>query len=249
MRTIKVITSQNKAYYDLIGKDCITTFLNYWPKEIKMELWAEDFVPDETSDRLIIKDFHKINPRFQQFVDLVESHTSNPKVLCRKKFWMKGHVVLTAIQEFNDDIFIWLDSDVVTLKTIPLDFFYNLLDEKTLSVDIPAGGKAKYKEAETGFFMLNMKHPLKDIVVDYYQKAHTTLEILNCKRYMETGAWANGVKLAEDRGAKTNHLGAAIDHITPFMHTELKEYMRHWVATNNKNLYASGKKITKEEFL
>ena len=99
-----------------------------------MELWAENFVPEEQSDRLIIKDFFKINPRFQNFVDLVEGHTDNPKVICRKKFWMKGHVVLSALEEFNDDIFIWLDSDVITLKDIPLDFFYNLLDNNTLKI-------------------------------------------------------------------------------------------------------------------
>lgn len=248
MRSIRVVTSQHRPYYDLIGKDCINTFLQYWPEKIKMELWAENFQPEEVSDRLIIKDFNKINPRFEDFARLVQKHTSNPKVLCRKKFWMKGHVVLTAMEECNEDIFLWLDSDVVTLKEIPLDFFYNLMDEETLSVDIPAGGKAKFKEAETGFFMLNMKHPLKDIVIDYYRKAHTSLEILNCNRFMETGAWTNGVKLAEQQGAKTNHLSASINHITPFMHTELKEYMRHWVDPKNKALYANGESVTKEEY-
>jgi hypothetical protein len=249
MRSIRVITSQHKPYYDLIGKECITSFLKHWPKEIKLELWAENFVPEEQSDRLIIKDFFKINPRFQNFASLVEAHTDNPKVLCRKKFWMKGHVVLSALEEFNEDIFIWLDSDVVTLKNIPLDFFHKLLDTNTLSVDIPAGGKAKYREAETGFFMLNMQHPLKNTVIDYYRKAHTTLEIMNCHRFMETGAWTNAVELAEAQGAKTNHLGSAINHITPFMHTELKEYMRHWVDPKNKALYAKGEKVTKEELL
>ena len=249
MKSIRVVTSQNKSYYDLIGKDCIKTFLEYWPNEIKMELWAENFSPEEVSDRLIIKDFNKINPRFDNFTKLVQKHNSNPKVLCRKKFWMKGHVVLTALEECNEDIFVWLDSDVVTLKKIPLDFFYNLMNDETLSVDIPAGGKAKNKEAETGFFMLNMKHSLKDIVIEYYRKAHTTLEILNCSRFMETGAWANGVLLAEKQGAKTNHLGTSIDHITPFMHTELKEYMRHWVDPKNKSLYSQGQQQTKEENL
>jgi hypothetical protein len=249
MRTIKVITSQHKPYYDLIGKDCIVSFLKHWPKNISMELWAEDFLPDEKNSRIVIKDFHKINPRFNKFVDLVNSHTDNPKVLCRKKFWLKGHVVLTALEECKDDVFLWLDSDVITLKDIPFDFINNLIDENTLSVDIPAGGKVHYREAETGFFALNMRHPLKDVVIDYYRKAHTSLEILNCNRYMETGAWANAVKLAEAQGAKTSHLGAAIDHITPFMHTVLKEYMRHWVDPKNKSAYVNGNSVTKEELL
>jgi hypothetical protein len=205
-----------------------------------MELWAENFVPDIEDPRLIIKDWNQINPRFDEFVALIESITDNPKVLARKKFWMKGHVVLSAMEECDSDVFVWLDSDVITHKHIPLDYLDNLIPRDTLSVDIPAGGKAKNREAETGFFALNLRHKMSQSVIDYYRHCHTTDEILRVNRNLETAVWWNAIANCGRRGAVTNHLVSKVDSLIPFMHTEIAEYMRHWVAPSNKNAYSRG---------
>lgn len=247
MRTFRVVTSQHKPYYDLIGRDCIESFLKYWPKNISIELWAENFVPDITDPRLIIKDWNKINPRFNDFADLISASTTCTKTLSRKKFWMKGHVVLTALEECSQDVFIWLDSDVITHDYIPLEFIENLIPENTLSVDIPAGGKAKNKEAETGFFALNLQHEMSQRVIEYYRICHTTTQILKVYRSLETAVWWNAVRDCESLGAVTNHLNTEIDSITPFMSTELGKYMRHWVTPTNKSAYQKGMIYTSEE--
>ena len=250
MRTFKVVTSQHKPYYDMIGKDCIVSFLKYWPKEVSLELWAEGFVPDIEDPRLIIKDFNKINPRFENFKKLMFSSTSNEKVLSKKTFWLKGHVVLTALEEFTDEVFIWLDSDVITHDHITLDYLNSLIPEDVLSVDIPAGGKGKDKEAETGFFALNLKVPQSKSVIEYYRDYHTSNKMLSTPRYMETSVWWSAIKNAESDGAKTNHLKSSKDHLMPFMYTELASYMRHWVATPNKSRYSKGnRENTQEEFI
>jgi len=249
MRTFRVVTSQHKPYYDLIGRDCIESFLKYWPENISMELWAENFVPDIEDPRLVIKDWNRINPRFDNFVALVESLTDNPKVLSRKKFWMKGHVVLSAMEECDSDVFIWLDSDVITHKHIPLGYLDNLIPRDILSVDIPAGGKAKNREAETGFFALNLRHKMSQSVIDYYRHCHTTDEILRVNRNLETAVWWNAIMNCERRGAATNHLASKVDSLVPFMHTEIAEYMRHWVTPSNKTAYGSGRRDRTEEEL
>jgi hypothetical protein len=247
MRSFTVVTSQHKPYYDLIGKDCIQSFLEFWPKEIKIELWAENFLPDIIDERLVIKDFEKINPRFKNFVSLIKSITQNQKILSREKFWLKGHVVLSALEECNSDVFVWIDSDVITHNTITLDFLNSLLPEDTLCVDIPAGGKARGKEVESGFFALNMNHPSAKKVIDYYRKCHTTTEILLVNRCLETAVWWNAVEAERVNGQKVNHLPTSEDSLVPFMYTELKHYLRHWVTTSNKSAYARGQDKTKEE--
>lgn len=247
MRTYRVVTSQHRPYYDLIGRDCIETFLRYWPEEISLELWAENFTPDIQDTRLIIKDWNKINPRFNNFVSLIESKTSNPKILGRKKFWMKGHVVLTAMEECTSDVFIWLDSDVITHNYISINYLEKLIPSDYLAVDVPAGGKGKNKEAETGFFGLNMKHPLADKVLKYYRSCHTTDEILRVNRNLETAVWWNAVEKQRSKGVLINHLHTSKDHLMPFMYTELAEYMRHWVAPSNKSSYSRGNQLTNEE--
>lgn len=247
MRTFRVVTSQHKPYYDLIGRDCITSFLEFWPKEVSIELWAENFTPDFEDSRLIIKDFNLVVPRLQEFISLVESATTNEKVLSRKKFWLKGHAVLTAMEHCDSDVFVWLDSDVITHKHITLEYLNKLIPEDFLSVDIPAGGKGKDREAETGFFALNLRHPEAKHVIEYYKQCHTTLDILKVNRNLETAVWWNAIKAAENKGAKTNHLHTSKDHLTPFMYTELAEYMRHWVAPSNKTQYSKGEKTKTNE--
>jgi hypothetical protein len=247
MRTFKVITSQHEPYYNMIGKDCIASFLKFWPKEVTMELWAEGFTPDIKHDRLVIKDFEKINPRFRDFESLMFSSTDDHKVLSKRNFWLKGHVALTALEEFDSDVFIWLDSDVVTHSNITLEYLNKLIPEDVLSVDIPAGGKGRDKEAETGFFALNLKHPLANEVIEYYKDYHTSLKMLTTARYMETSVWWEAIRQANKKGAKVNHLTTTNDHLMPFMYTELANYMRHWVAPTNKSQYSKGNRVKTQE--
>jgi len=252
MRTYRVITTQHEPYYNQIGRDCIASFLEYWPENITMELWAEGFEPDIKDDRLIIKDFEKVRPGLNKFLDLIYPYVPNDPntkdmFTKYKPFWLKGHVIANAMQECDADVFIWLDSDVITNKKIPLEFFENLLPEDTLSVDIPAGGKVKGKEAETGFFMLNMKDRNVQTVIKHYVNCHTSLEILKASRRLETGVWWQAVHLAQDQGSKVKHLATAVDSIVPFMHTELKEYLRHWVTKANKKNYHRGRRDTTVE--
>jgi hypothetical protein len=65
-----------------------------------MELWAENFVPDIEDPRLIVKDWNQINPRFDEFVSLIESITDNwkitnqPNILYEAGTWGPGDTVL-----------------------------------------------------------------------------------------------------------------------------------------------------------
>lgn len=241
MRSFRVVTSQNLDYYNMIGKDCIKSFLQHWPKDISIELWAENFSPDITDHRLIVKDWNKINPRFNDFVALIESTTDNSKVLSRKKFWMKAHVIISALEEFNNDLFIWLDSDVITNNNIPLEYLENLCPSDVLSMVIPAGGKAKDKEIESGFFILNNKHSDFLEFLKFYKEAHTTLKILDMNRYLETSVFWEGLKFLENKNnTKNNYLKIEKDIRVPFMYTELANYMRHWVCPDNKERYING---------
>lgn len=241
MRTFRVVTSQHRPYYDLIGKDCIKTFLEFWPKEISIELWAEGFVPDIEDPRLIVKDYNKVNPRCEIFLEKMRPFLQIHKHHMKEKFWKKGHVVLSAMEECEQDIFIWLDSDVITHANIPMKFFEKLIPEDCLSVDIPAGGKVDGKEAETGFFMLNKKHEKARQIIDDYRLCHTDIDAMQtASRLLETGVWWNAIKRAESQGAKTFHFPTAVNSIVPFMATDLAKYMRHWVTPKNKNQYQSG---------
>ena len=137
MKSIKVITSQHKPYYDSIGKHCITSFLEFWPKEIKLELYAEEFDPDITDDRLVVNRMNSVLDTWQQYIDLREA-TKKTKMA---KFWLKSFVKIHAMENTSEDILIWLDSDVITHNTINTAYLESLLPYDHLLCDIPSLGK------------------------------------------------------------------------------------------------------------
>lgn len=235
MRRFKVVTSQNKEYYDLIGRECIKTFLEFWPKEVTMDLYAEGFVPDIEDPRLIIKDFSNVSNNLEEFWNLIIKEQPEGRHTRAKKFYLKAHVVLESWNTFNDDVFIWLDSDIITHKTVPMKFLNNLCSKHTLSVDIPHGGKGWQREADTGFFMLNFKNPFAKNVVEFYKKYHTTTMIFNTFRNIETSVWWNAVEEQRQKGANVNHLQITVGEPDSFKTTILKEYMVHFINTQKKH--------------
>ena len=104
MRTFRVVTSQHRPYYDLIGKDCIKTFLEFWPKEISIELWAEGFVPDIEDPRLIVKDYNKVVEELssgheESVIDLANGRSVLEAYLKRKGF-------VTLYQQSNNSLHV-----------------------------------------------------------------------------------------------------------------------------------------------
>ena len=63
---IEIITSFNQAYYDLIGKDCVETWLKYWPEELTLTCYVEEFSLPE-HPRLKQISFDTFKPEYHEF--------------------------------------------------------------------------------------------------------------------------------------------------------------------------------------
>lgn len=244
MRTFKVITSQHKPYYDSIGKHSIESFLKNWPTNISLELYAEEFSPDIADPRLIVNPMPQVLKKWQNYIDLRET-TKKTKMA---KFWLKSFVKIDAMHSTNHDILIWLDSDVITHKSITVEYLESLIPEDTLLCDIPALGKLKNKESETGFCMLNTKHKNFNNFLNYYESFYQTKEgTSRLPRDIDSSVWWAARQQVVLEGAKVNGLVSTIDSHVPFMGTCLKEYMRHWVTKSNKLAYQKKYQVTFEE--
>jgi hypothetical protein len=245
MRSIRVITSQHKPYYDSIGKDSIESFLEKWPKDIKLELYAEEFIPDIADKRLIVNPMLPVLKKWHDYINLRETKKKTKMA----KFWLKSFVVIDAIKNTNEDILIWLDSDVITHKEITKEFLYSLLPEDTLLCDIPALGSLKDKESETGFCMLNMKHPMLDKFLKEYESYYKTKDgLASLPRDIDSSVWWAARKTLVEQDVKVNGLYSSINSHVPFMGTCLKEYMRHWVTKANKVAFKNNDRtVTFEE--
>jgi len=244
MKSIKVITSPHKPYYDSIGKHCITSFLEFWPKEIKLELYAEEFDPNITDERLVVNRMNSVLNTWQQYINLREV-TKKTKMA---KFWLKSFVKIHAMENTSEDILIWLDSDVITHKNISVDYLESLLPEDHLLCDIPSLGKLKNKESETGFCMINTKHKDFSLFLSNYKKFYETKEGTSAlPRDIDSSVWWAARQQVVSTGTKVNGLSSTINSHVPFMGTCLKDYMRHWVTKSNKAAYQKNHDITFEE--
>ena len=46
---LEIITSFDQKYYDYIGKDCVDSWLKYWPEEFSLTCYVEEFTMPEHS--------------------------------------------------------------------------------------------------------------------------------------------------------------------------------------------------------
>ena len=63
---IEVITSFDKRYYDLIGKESVDSWLKYWPSDMMLTCYVEEFrLPDHP--RLKQISFDQLSPSYVEF--------------------------------------------------------------------------------------------------------------------------------------------------------------------------------------
>ena len=172
---IEVITSFNLRYYDLIGKDSVTSFLKYWPKELTLTCYVEEFKLSTRSKRINQIDFSELDPDYAQYQADTTLRQSD------KKFAKKAYSFMHAMNHSTADWIVWLDADVITAKKLPLSALTDLLLPEYLSMYMGVtydtskdGTPGNWLCPETGIFAVNTQHGRFNQFRDEY-----------CRRYHE----------------------------------------------------------------
>ena len=101
---IEIITSFNQDYYDLIGKNCVETWLKYWPTNLTLTCYVEEFrLPDHP--RLNQISFDDFKPEYYEFQSTAEKQVH--------KFAKKAWSFIHAMENSTADRIVWLDADVL----------------------------------------------------------------------------------------------------------------------------------------
>jgi hypothetical protein len=232
---IEVITSFHKPYYDLIGKDSISSFLLYWPSEVSLTCYVEGFsLPEELKINQISFDSFG-----QEYVDFQQREYSGNV----KKFAKKAFSFIHAMEHSTADRIIWLDADVLTTKQIPLTFLKDHLPDDVLSThmgvtyrDAKDGRVGEWYVPETGFFAVNTRHPSFDKFRKRYKTIYVNGEFDGLRRWYDNDVYGH---VLESLKAKTFDLcgDAKKEYKTPMKHTVLNEYLIHYKAKHSKVNY------------
>jgi hypothetical protein len=231
MLNIEVITSFNQHYYDLIGKDAVSTWLKYWPKDMSLTCYVEEFeLPaDPRINQVSFDTFEKEYFTFQG--------TEHKQV---KKFAKKAWSFIHAMQHSTADRIVWLDADVLHTDYIEKKFLNEILPDDVLSTHMGVtyfsakdGTPGRWFVPETGFFAVNTKHKLFDQFRSEYRRHYVEHDHKNMRRFYDNDVYgyvfeklkAPGNDLCKDftKGYKT-----------PMRHTVLGPYMQHYKAKHSK---------------
>lgn len=234
---IEVITSMSQTYYDLIGKDCLHSFLQYWPQQFKLHVYVEELVLEDHY-RIKQTNFSKLDPDYQAFQLDPNCNQSE------KKFAKKAYSVMHAMNHSPANWIIWLDADVVTTAPIPETFWHALLDDQHLSMYMgvhytldKTGNAGHWLVPETGVFAVNTKHKeFKNLRYEYCRRYHKR-DKTNLRRFYDNDVFGAAIKHAT--GSTHRDLCAQFDkpYKTPLRHTVLGPYLKHYKAKHSKAEY------------
>jgi hypothetical protein len=231
---LEIITSFDQKYYDLIGKDCVDSWLKYWPEEFRLTCYVEEFTMPE-------------HPRIKQipFDNLCKEYFEFQKTSVKqiKKFAKKAFTFIHAMENSTADRIIWLDADVITLQTLSKSLLLKILPEHVLSTHMgviyytdKSGNPGKWFVPETGFFAINTQHELFENFKIEYKRHYIEKDCQHLRRFYDNDVYgyvfeklkAPGYDLCDkfDKGYKT-----------PLPHTELGIYLKHYKAKGSKKVY------------
>ena len=152
---LTVISSQGIDQWNEYGSDLFKSFVEYWPSDIKLNLYSETFDQMPQHERINLLDLNVVGGmEYDRFVN-------DPEVWRRtKKFSHKAFSIMHALENQNNGFLIWIDADVVTKKEISKEWLLEICPDYCLTAHLglhqfnPRLDKTVYG-AETGFFVIN----------------------------------------------------------------------------------------------
>jgi hypothetical protein len=235
---IEIITSFNKTYYNNIGKDCVDTWLEYWPRELSLTCYVEEFSLDD-NPRIKQIDFSQLGKDYETF-----QHTKSIGGQ-ERKFAKKAFSFIHSLHNSVADRIIWLDADVISTAKFPMDILKSILSDDVLSThmgvtyhETKSGIAGRWFVPETGFFAVNTRHEKFETFKKLYTERYTSHNKEGLRRFFDNDVYGWAI---EETNAKCLDLCAKFKkpYKTPIKHTVLGPYMHHYKAKSKKD-YASG---------
>jgi hypothetical protein len=234
---IQVITSFNQIYYDLIGKDCVSSFLEHWPAELSITCYVEEFqLP--THARIDQIDFSQLDPDYAQY----QLDTSLNQSM--KKFAKKAYSVMHAMHHSPAEWIIWLDADVITVQTLPIELLQRVLRSQDLTMYMGVTYNLDKQQRpghwlvpETGVFAVNTQHPdFAAFRAEYCRRYHER-DYGDLRRFYDNDVFGAALLAVPDAEVFDLCENFSKKYKTPLRHTILGDHLIHYKAKHSKAEY------------
>lgn len=188
-----VVTTFHKAGYEKYGRRMIQTFLQTWPSDIMLIVYAEDCDVTEEAPNLIIRDLHKEVPELVAFKERWKHDpkargevATGPKDHKGKqrgigfrwdaiRFSHKVYSVCDAAKRTNADVLFWMDADMVCHTPVTHEFIERMAKPST---GLGFLGRVN-KFTECGLYSMNLRDPATQVFLKEFQEAYDTGILFN----------------------------------------------------------------------
>jgi hypothetical protein len=184
---IAVVTTFHKEGYEKYAKKMIQTFLDTWPDDVTLIVYAEDCEVEEQCSNLVVRDLHGSCPQLVSFKDRWKGvpkanglEPIPPIIPGAKKqaglgfrwdairFSHKIYAVCHAAQTVEYDVLFWMDADMVCHTPIDHRFL-----ETMAGPNIGLGFLGRQnKFTECGLYSMNLRDPITREFLNEFQTAY-----------------------------------------------------------------------------
>jgi|TARA_R110000803_G_scaffold36453_2_gene78235 hypothetical protein len=248
MTTLTVLTTFPPNRWNVYAQRMVESFLQYWPKDVKLFVYYEKQKPELQDERLVYIDIEAVNPELVKFK---ERHKNDPVangeiteipggvrrdpaagkndkgkgsyLWDSVRFSHKTFAVDHAIKNANTDYVLWLDADTYTFKPITREFVCGLLPIDKLVNFLGRGDKYP----ECGWVCYNLTHSSIKNFMKVWTDMYITDSIFNELEWhdsylfwevLKRTAVTDSVDIGKGAGARGHHV---------FINSVLGEYIDH----------------------
>jgi hypothetical protein len=196
-RKFSVVSTFNQSGYDKYASRMIDTFLQNWPEDVHLYVYAEDCKVRQKHERLHVYDFHKTVPELVAFKQrwgddpkargmVPQGPTNNkgkaPGIGFRWdaiRFCHKIYAVCHHAKQHLSDVMFWMDADMVCHSPVTTDFIESQIPKP---YGIAFIGRRK-KFTECGLYALDLTDKSTNRFVQQFQGAYDDGSIFQMKEW------------------------------------------------------------------
>jgi hypothetical protein len=168
----------------------IQTFLQNWPREVKLYVYAENCQVTETAPNLIVKDLHSASSDLVTFknkwsgVPKANGDVSQDPVRSKRRdagkgfkwhairFAHKVYAIFDCARPADADILLWMDADTICHSPISMQDLHKMIPADSELCYL--GRKGKYSEC--GLYSMNLRSPNIQAFLKEFQRVYDEAE-------------------------------------------------------------------------
>lgn len=240
---INVVTSCSWSGWHAYGRDCVDSFLKYWPQEVRLHLCSEDKIV-EAPDHLVsvhdlladreLREFlqrHQSDRRSQGYWNGLDYSTVYDYRFDAYRFCKKVFAVGMVQKLLGGGRLFWMDADCVTHAPVPIELLTRLPPD-----DYAVAYFKRPNYTECGFIGYNLDHFATRPFINEMVRQYSSDEYGREKEWHDSWVW-DRVRERMDLNVWPIPVSMPTSH--PLVFSELGKYMDHRKGIRRKTLPVS----------